>query len=220
MSPTTVAIAGSTGSIGQQTLDVISCAPDRFRVVALAAGSRIDEVIEQAVRWRPEMVAIGDGSRVSEVRQRLVRHDLGRVDVVAGADGLAQVATSADVVVNGVVGFAGLSCTLAALKAGKRLALANKESLIAGGPVVQRARLAPGAELIPVDSEHAAIHQCLLAHDGRKARVLGAESTVSRLQLTASGGPFRGRSRAELASVTVEEALAHPTWTMGPKITV
>jgi len=234
---TTVAIAGSTGSIGTQTIDVVSCEPDRYRVVALAAGSRMDELVEQSVRCRPEMVAIGDESKINEVRQRLADKGLGHVAVVAGTTGLAELSVSADVVVNGVVGFAGLSCTLAALGAGKRLALANKESLIAGGPVVQRARRTRGAELIPVDSEHAALHQCLQA-GGQTARLAdtagaddsvgsvsraeeaGRRSSVARLQLTASGGPFRGRSKAELESVSVDEALAHPTWTMGPKITI
>ncbi len=125
---------------------------------------------------------------------------------------MAEAAQRADVVVNGVVGFAGLSVTLATLEAGKRLALANKESLIAAGPVVQRARLTPGAELVPVDSEHCAIHQCLRANNER--------ARLDRIVLTASGGPFRGRSRSELSEVTAEAALAHPTWSMGPKITI
>ena len=129
-----------------------------------------------------------------------------------GESALADAAREADVVVNGVVGFAGLGVTLAALGAGRRLALANKESLIAAGPVVQRVRSTPGAELIPVDSEHGAIHQCLRAND--------VAERVARLVVTASGGPFRGRSRAELAGVTIDDALAHPTWSMGPKITI
>jgi 1-deoxy-D-xylulose-5-phosphate reductoisomerase len=131
--------------------------------------------------------------------------------VVTGTEGLAHIATLADVAVNGVVGFAGLTVTLAALNAGRRLALANKESIIAGAPVVRQARQVPGAEIIPVDSEHCALHQCLRA---------GTADEVARLLVTASGGPFRGRTRDELASVRVEEALAHPTWSMGPKITV
>jgi 1-deoxy-D-xylulose-5-phosphate reductoisomerase len=135
-------------------------------------------------------------------------------DIVAGPNALADVSREADVVVNGVVGFAGLGVTLAALGAGKRLALANKESLIAAGPVVQRARLTPGAELVPVDSEHCAVHQCLRANSG------GDPACVSRIVLTASGGPFRGRTRDELADVTIADALAHPTWSMGPKITI
>ena len=205
---TTVAIAGSTGSIGTQTLDVVARRPDRYRVVALATGSRLDLLVEQAEAVRPEVVALGDESRLDELRQRLPAG----VQVVAGPSALAEIATVADVTVNGVVGFAGLPVTLACLQAGRRLALANKESLIAAGPVVQRARQTPGAELIPVDSEHAAIHQCL--------RAAGSDRTVHRLQLTASGGPFRGRTAAQLADVTVAEALEHPTWSMGPKITV
>ena len=128
-----------------------------------------------------------------------------------GAEGLAQIATVAEVAVNGVVGFAGLTVTMAALEAGRRLALANKESIIAGAPVVQRARRTPGAEIIPVDSEHCAVHQCLRA---------GHREDVERLLLTASGGPFRGCTGEQLASVDVAAALVHPTWSMGPKITV
>jgi 1-deoxy-D-xylulose-5-phosphate reductoisomerase len=131
--------------------------------------------------------------------------------VWAGPEALASLATLADVVVNGVVGFAGLGVTVEALRAGRRLALANKESLIAGGPVVQAVRGTPGAEIVPVDSEHCALHQCLRA---------GQAGEVRRLVLTASGGPFRGRTSADLAGITVEQALAHPTWSMGPKITV
>ncbi|MGH9137081.1 MAG: 1-deoxy-D-xylulose-5-phosphate reductoisomerase, partial [Acidimicrobiales bacterium] len=134
-------------------------------------------------------------------------------EVLAGPQSLAELATVADVCVNAVVGFAGLRVTVAALVAGKRLALANKESLIAGGPVVRQVRATPGAELVPVDSEHCAVHQCL-----RSSARPGDE--VARVVLTASGGPFRGRSRAELGGVTVADALAHPTWSMGPKITV
>jgi 1-deoxy-D-xylulose-5-phosphate reductoisomerase len=153
------------------------------------------------------VVAVADATRATEVESLLPG-----VEVRAGEDAMASLAETADVVVNGVVGFAGLPVTLATLEAGKRLALANKESLIAAGPVVQEARRTPGAELVPVDSEHAAVHQCLRANE-RPER-------VERIVLTASGGPFRGRSRAELAQVTVDDALAHPTWDMGPKITV
>jgi 1-deoxy-D-xylulose-5-phosphate reductoisomerase len=152
-------------------------------------------------------VAIGDPTLAPE----LARQVPSGVEVVAGTDGLASIATVADVAVNGIVGFAGLMVTLAALEAGRRLALANKESIIAGAPVVQRARQTPGAEIIPVDSEHCAVHQCLRA---------GHRSDVCRLLLTASGGPFRGRTRDELATVGLAEALCHPTWSMGPKITV
>jgi 1-deoxy-D-xylulose-5-phosphate reductoisomerase len=210
---TTVAIAGSTGSIGTQTLEVVAAEPDRFEVVALGAGRSVAELAEQARRWRPKVVAIGDAT----LADRLEAEVPTGTEVIAGPDAMAAIARTADVCVNGVVGFAGLGVTLASLEAGKRLALANKESLIAGGPVVRRARQRPGAgELVPVDSEHCAVHQCLRAQDPDAH----AGPWVRRIVLTASGGPFRGRTRADLESVTVAEALAHPTWSMGPKITV
>jgi 1-deoxy-D-xylulose-5-phosphate reductoisomerase len=196
-----------------QTLDVVAAEPDRFEVVALGAGSSVEVLAEQAQRWNPKVVGIADASRAREL-EALVPPG---TEVVGGPDALASISTVADVCVNGVVGFAGLGVTLATLQAGKRLALANKESLIAGGPVVRAVRDAPGAgELVPVDSEHCAVHQCLRAQDP-SAR---AGEWVERIVLTASGGPFRGRSRAELSEVTVEDALDHPTWSMGPKITV
>jgi 1-deoxy-D-xylulose-5-phosphate reductoisomerase len=203
---TTVALAGSTGSIGTQTIDVVEAEPDRFRIVALGASGRdVAGLAAQAARIRPAVVAVADGSRLDELKSALPSCEL-RV----GTDGLASLGAEADVCVNGVVGFAGLRVTLATLSAGRRLALANKESLIAGGPVVAGVRRTAGAELVPVDSEHCAVHQCLATNADR----------VQRIVLTASGGPFRGRTRAELQSVTVDEALAHPTWKMGPKITV
>ncbi len=205
---TTVGVIGSTGSIGTQTLDLVADDPDRYRVVALAAGRSADALVAQARAVRPDYVALGDESVAADVADALPPG----TKLLTGPSALAEISEVADVCVNGVVGFAGLPVTLACLRAGKRLALANKESLIAAGPVVQAVRHTPGAELVPVDSEHAAIHQCLRANDDRRR--------VDRLQLTASGGPFRGRTRAELASVTVEDALAHPTWSMGPKITV
>jgi 1-deoxy-D-xylulose-5-phosphate reductoisomerase len=204
---TTVAVLGATGSIGRQTLDVVVAEGDRYEVVALGAGSSVKELAAQAHAVRPKVVAIADESRAADL-EALVPAG---TEVVAGLDALAHAATTADVVVNGVVGFAGLGVTVAALAAGKRLALANKESLIAGGPVVQRVRATPGAEIIPVDSEHCALHQCLRA---------GRCEEVRRLVLTASGGPFRGRTSDDLRGITVEDALAHPTWSMGPKITV
>lgn len=208
MSVVRVALAGSTGSIGTQALDVLATEPGSFELVAIGATGRNPQaIIEQARTHRPAIVAISDPDAAS-----VVVDALDGTEVRVGADAMASLAADVDVVVNGVVGFAGLSVTLATLEAGRRLALANKESLIAGGPVVQRARRTPGAELVPVDSEHGAIHQCLRATDNRER--------VARLVLTASGGPFRGRSAADLAQVTVAEALAHPTWSMGPKITV
>ena len=205
MSAVRVAIAGSTGSIGTQTLDVIRAEAGEYEVVGLGVGSSVEALIAQANEFRPKVVAVADASRRAEVAAALPF-----AEVIAD---LADLAQDADVVVNGVVGFAGLDVTVAALRAGKRLALANKESLIAAGPVVQPLRLLPGAELVPVDSEHCAVHQCL-----RSAARPDAE--LSRIVLTASGGPFRGRSAADLADVGVDQALAHPTWKMGPKITI
>ncbi|MFV0258055.1 MAG: 1-deoxy-D-xylulose-5-phosphate reductoisomerase [Acidimicrobiales bacterium] len=203
-----VAVAGSTGSIGTQTIDVVAADPGRYQVVALLAGSDVDTLVAQAEAIRPRIVSVGDDARLDELRARVPPG----IEVLPAGEAPAAMAEAADVIVNGVVGFAGLPVTLAGLQAGKRLGLANKESLIAAGPVVQRARTTAGAELVPVDSEHAAIHQCLRAND--------VDRRVDRIQLTASGGPFRGWNRERLAAVTVEEALAHPTWSMGPKITV
>jgi 1-deoxy-D-xylulose-5-phosphate reductoisomerase len=202
---TRVAIAGSSGSIGTQTLDVLRAEGDRYEVVGLGVGSSADTLIAQAREFHPKVVAVADPTRRAEVAAALPF-----AEVVAD---LADLADVADVVVNGVVGFAGLPVTTATLRAGKRLALANKESLIAAGPVVQPLRSVPGAELLPVDSEHCAVHQCL-----RASRAY--EREVDRLILTASGGPFRGRTAADLAGVTVADALVHPTWSMGPKITI
>lgn len=202
-----VAVAGSSGSIGTQTLDVVRSEPDRYEIVALGVSSSIETLVAQAREFRPKVVAVGDATRRREVADALPF-----ADVVAD---MSELVDTADVVVNGVVGFAGLAVTIATLRAGRRLALANKESLIAAGPIVQPLRSLPGAELIPVDSEHCAVHQCLRSgvhpNGGRE---------LSRLVLTASGGPFRGRSRHDLAEITVAQALAHPTWSMGPKITV
>jgi 1-deoxy-D-xylulose-5-phosphate reductoisomerase len=205
---TRLAVLGSTGSIGTQTLDVVRADPGRYEVVALGAARSVDLLAEQAKEFRPQTVAVLDPAAAEGLGDRLPPG----TELAVGEQALADLAREADVVVNGVVGFAGLHVTLATLEAGHRLALANKESLIAAGPVVQRARATPGAELIPVDSEHGAIHQCLRAND--------QPERVARIVLTASGGPFRGRTRAELADVTVDDALAHPTWAMGPKITV
>jgi 1-deoxy-D-xylulose-5-phosphate reductoisomerase len=208
---TTIAVAGSTGSIGTQALEVVRAEPERFEVVALGAWSSVEALAAQATELRPKLVVVGDESAAPRVAAAVPPG----TDVQAGAAALADMGAVADVCVNGVVGFAGLHLTLATLAAGKRLALANKESLIAGGPVVRSVLARPGAgHIVPVDSEHGAVHQCLAA----SAR--GDASRVARIVLTASGGPFRGLSRAELARVTVADALAHPTWSMGPKITV
>ncbi len=205
MSVVRVAIAGSSGSIGTQTLDVIRSEQGAYQVVGLGVGSSVEVLIAQALEFRPPVVAVADPSRRAEVAAALPFAEVvgDMADLVAGAD----------VVVNAVVGFAGLPVTIATLRAGKRLALANKESLIAAGPVVQPLRSTPGAELVPVDSEHCAVHQCLRSS-------ANADREVSRVVLTASGGPFRGRDAASLSDVDVDAALAHPTWKMGPKITI
>ena len=200
-----VAIAGSTGSIGTQTLDVVRAEPGEYEIVALGVGSSIEALIAQANEFRPKLVVVADPTKRAAVAVALPF-----AEVVGD---LAALVDDADVVVNGVVGFAGLAVTVATLRAGKRLALANKESLIAAGPVVQPLRSIAGAELVPVDSEHCAVHQCLRS----SARPV---AELSRIVLTASGGPFRGRTSAELANVGVEQALNHPTWKMGPKITI
>ena len=204
----TVSLMGSTGSVGTQALDVIRTEPARFRVHALAAQRSVEELLAQAAAFGPELVVIGDPARYAEVRDGVPPG----TEVMVGEEGMVAAAQSADVVLNAVVGFAGLPVTMAALESGKRLALANKESLIAGAPVVQKARRTPGAEIVPVDSEHCAVHQCLAA--------VQAATDVARLLLTASGGPFRGWTAERLRTVTVAEALAHPTWSMGPKITI
>jgi len=200
-----VALAGSTGSIGRQTLEVVAAAQGRYEIVALAASSNEEALRAQISAHRPRVVAVVDDA----VRRRLA----GEFTTVNFVADVAEIVTDADVVVNAVVGFAGLPVTLETLRRGKRLALANKESLIAAGPVVQPLRSTPGASIVPVDSEHCAVHQCLRASES-------AHRELHELLLTASGGPFRGKSRAELATVNVAEALQHPTWSMGPKITV
>ena len=202
-----VAVVGSTGSIGTQTLDVLRSAPDRFVVSALGAARSVDLLAAQAEEFRPDVVAIADSAFEKKLAELLPAG----IELRSGPGALPSLVETADVVLNAVVGFAGLGVTVAALRQGRRLALANKESLVAGAPVVRRARSCAGAELVPVDSEHCAIHQCLAC---------GRPEAVARVLLTASGGPFRGRTAAELASVTVGDALAHPTWQMGPKITI
>ena len=209
-SPRRVVICGSTGSIGTQAIDVVKSNPERFEAVAIGAYGSVELLAAQAAELRPDVVAIGDPSKAGELASLLAKG----IDVVSGPDAMAQIAGSecgSDVVLNAVVGFAGLKVTLNALASGKRLALANKESLIAGGPVVQRVRSTAGAQIVPVDSEHCALHQCMRA---------GSRTEVSRLVITASGGPFRGRDPEDLASVGIDEALSHPTWKMGPKVTI
>ena len=207
-----VALLGSTGSIGTQTLDVVRGNPDKFNLKVIAAGSSTDLIRKQITEFKPAIVIMANKDSA-----QLLAQEFPSIDVYSGKNSLKEVAGSCDIIVNAIVGFAGLPVTLSALNQGKILALANKESLIAAGPVVQKARRTPGAEIIPVDSEHSALHQCLR---GYETSYDAPSSFVQKLILTASGGPFRGLSREELKSVTIEKALNHPTWDMGPKITI
>ena len=209
-----VAILGSTGSIGQSALAVVDAHADRLRVVALAAGGNVARFAEQVARYRPEVMAMATGEALTEVRAALGR--LGQPEPAiaeAGCDGLIAVAThpDVDVVLCASSGTAGLDAVLAAIEAGKTIALANKEVLVMAGAVVMEAARRRGVAVLPVDSEHNAIHQCL---HGRTA------AEIDRLILTASGGPFRALSPDALRGVTAADALRHPTWKMGPKITI
>ncbi len=205
--PTAVTILGSTGSIGRQALDVIERSGGAFGVHTLAAQSDAETLAEQARRFGPQRVALVDAQAAADLRRLMPA-----LEVLDGPGALTDFAKDpdADVVLNAVLGAAGLEATLASLDAGRRVALANKESCIAGGPLVAQ-RLHAGAQLVPVDSEHASTHMCL---SGERP------GAAERLVLTASGGPFRGKSSAELGSVTAEQALQHPTWRMGAKITI
>ena len=214
--PRRVAVFGATGSIGASALDVIARHPDRYRASVLAAGRQVEALVALCVQHRPDHAVIADDTLFAALRDGL--RDAGLpTQAHAGAAALDQLAASAecDTLVAAIVGAAGLSSTLAAATAGKRILLANKESLVLAGELLMRQAAAAGAEIIPIDSEHSAIFQCLRSRD---ASLEGAG--VRRILLTASGGPFRGRSRAELGQVTPAQAVAHPKWSMGPKISV
>ncbi|WP_431041898.1 1-deoxy-D-xylulose-5-phosphate reductoisomerase [Streptomyces sp. P1-3] len=212
--PRDIVILGSTGSIGTQAIDVVLRNPDRFRVTGLsAAGGRVGLLAEQAHTLRVRTVAVAQADKVPALREALAaRYGQGEPlpEILAGPDAATELAASeCHSVLNGITGSIGLAPTLAALKAGRVLVLANKESLIVGGPLVREVA-APG-QIVPVDSEHSALFQALLG---------GARREVRKLVVTASGGPFRGRTRQELTDVTPEQALAHPTWDMGPVVTI
>ena len=207
-----VSILGSTGSIGCNTLKVIDHLGD-FRVVALAAGRNMPKLAEQITRFRPEIVSCGNGACVDELRSALRSQNVSEPNIVCGEDGLVAVAThpEAEILVSAAVGSVGFLPTLRAIEKGKRIALANKETLVMAGEIMTRTAVESGAEIIPVDSEHNAIHQCLRGE---------RNDEVKRLVLTASGGPFRTRSKREIERASIENALAHPNWSMGDKITI
>ena len=210
--PRCLAILGATGSVGTQTLDVVRLFPDRFDVKALTCGRNVDLLAEQVREFRPECVAVGAPSRAQALERALSGIALD-VRILAGEEGLCAAATRSDVdvVMGAVVGFAGLRPVLDALKAGKQVALANKETLVVGGALVTQALDQSEGRLLPVDSEHSAIFQCMLGEPDR---------SVEDVVLTASGGPFRDRAAETFGEVTVSEALDHPNWSMGAKITI
>ena len=205
-----LAILGSTGSIGTQALDVVRAQPGRFRVEVLTAGRNADLLIEQALEFKPNAVAIADEAQGQKVRDALWEHD---IKAYAGQDAIAQLVEmdGIDIVLTALVGFAGLRPTMNAIAAGKHIALANKETLVVAGEIVMAAARDKGVDILPVDSEHSAIFQCLAGE---------FHNPIEKLILTASGGPFRGRDRASLAEVTKAQALKHPNWDMGAKITI
>jgi 1-deoxy-D-xylulose-5-phosphate reductoisomerase len=206
-----VALLGATGSIGTQTIDVLRREPEAFELVAVSGGEQLSELAAIAREFHVARIGVISDQHREDLRD-LVAPD---VEIVVGDDGLASLSCDADIIVNAVLGFAGLPVTLSALSAGKRLALANKESLIAAAPLVEVVRSTPGATLLPIDSEHCAIHQCLASSSAE-----AGYPDVRRLLLTASGGPFRGWSHDQLRRATKEDALNHPTWSMGAKITI
>lgn len=202
-------ILGSTGSIGTQALDIVRANPDKYTVTALAAGSNAELLEKQAREFGVKTVALFDESAASDLKVRLADTD---IKVLSGADGVCELAAcDGDIVLNAIVGIAGLRPTLAAIDAGKTIALANKETLVTGGKIVNRKLIEKGVKLLPVDSEHSAIFQSLQG---------APKGSLQKILLTASGGPFFGKTREELENVTVKEALNHPNWSMGAKITI
>lgn len=208
-----IAILGSTGSIGRSTLSVAESYPDRFQIVALAAGSNLESAFEQARRWRPRVISMASEADADALRTRLKNEGLGEIEVLHGGAGTVRVATHPDVdfVVSAIVGVAGLEATYEAVRAGKTLGLANKECLVAAGELITAEARKRNVALLPIDSEHNAVHQCMRG---------GRMEEVERVWLTASGGPFRNTPQSEFASITVEQALNHPTWKMGKRITI
>ena len=213
---TAVCLLGSTGSIGCSALDVISRQSGNYRVVALTANTDVDSMVQQCQQWQPQFAVMFDSVAAEQLKQRLT--DTPDIEVLAGVEGLEQVASlpQVDVVIAGIVGAAGLLPTLAAASAGKRVLLANKEALVMSGQLFMDTAMANGAEILPVDSEHNAIFQCLPVKSANQKTYPG----VNKILLTASGGPFRTFDKAALSQVTPEQAIAHPNWDMGRKISV
>jgi len=208
-----IAILGSTGSIGRSTLSVAESYPDRFQIVALAAGGNLEAAFEQAQRWQPRVISMAAEADAAALRSRLTKAGLSGIEVAHGTTGTVRVAThpEVDFVVSAIVGVAGLEATYKAVKAGKTVGLANKECLVAAGELITAEARKQGKPLLPIDSEHNAVHQCLRG---------GRMDEVERIWLTASGGPFLNTPHSEFASITVERALNHPTWKMGRRITI
>ncbi len=208
-----IAILGSTGSIGRSTLSIVESYPDRFQVATLAAGNNVDAVYEQALRWKPRVVSLAKERDADSLRKKLAVAGLFDIEVVHGSAGTVRVATHPDVdfVVSAIVGVSGLEATYEAVKSGKSVGLANKECLVVAGELITAEARRQGKPLLPIDSEHNAVHQCLRG---------GRMHEVERVWLTASGGPFLRTPKEDFASITVEQALNHPTWKMGKRITI
>ena len=208
-----LAILGSTGSIGQSTLSIVEQFPERYAVAALAAGRNVDEAFAQAQRWRPRMVSMATEELAGELAARLRQAGIGGIETVHGTAGTVAVATlpEADFLVSAIVGVSGLEATHAAILAGKPVGLANKECMVAAGEILTRAARERKVPILPIDSEHNAVHQCLR---------VGAHAEVKTIWLTASGGPFRQTPLEQFAAITPEQALKHPTWVMGRRITI
>jgi len=208
-----LAILGSTGSIGQSTLSIVEQFPDRYSVTSLACGRNIDEAFAQAVRWRPKLISVATEELASQLASRLRKANIVGIDVAHGTSGTVAVSThpEADFVVSAIVGVAGLEATHAAILAGKPVGLANKECMVAAGEILTAAAREHNVPILPIDSEHNAVHQCLR---------VGAHNEVKAIWLTASGGPFRQTPLADFATITPAQALKHPTWVMGRRITI
>src|SRR5271154_6102170 len=214
-----IAILGSTGSIGRSTLSVVESYPDRFQVSTLAAGNNTELAFEQAVRWKPRVLSLAEEKDAARLRAKLRGAGLSEIEVVSGSAGTVRVAThpEVDFVVSAIVGVSGLEATYEAVRAGKSVGLANKECLVVAGGLITAEAPRQGKPLLPIDSEHNAVHQCL-----RGGRMDEDEKVndVDRIWLTASGGPFLNTPKSEFASITVQQALNHPTWKMGKRITI